>query len=232
MLTDALSYLNNSDDAWKTTILGGIFLLFSFLLLPLFLVWGYIVRVVDRTAHGDEEAPTFEDWGEMLVDGAKVGLILLAYALVPAVVGTVLVGGILLATGGEPGVLGIGALTISALLTLAVAIAAMYVAPAGIANFAAERRLGAGIDLEALRPTLRTGTYASAWLIALGIVIVGGFVSGVLAPIPFLGPVLGALVSFYALVAAYSVIGRTWGELHPVTLEQDGTESTGERPAV
>lgn len=232
MLTESIEYLKNSDDVWKTSIIGGIFLLFSFLLIPLFLVWGYVIRVLDRTSHGDDEAPVFEEWGEMAVDGAKAFAILLAYSLVPVVVGGILFGGVWFATGGTPGSIGAAGFLFAGLITAALFVAAAYVSPAGLANFAAERRIGAGFDVEALRPVLSTGTYATGWLLAVGIILVGSFVSGILNAIPFLGTVLGAIVAFYALVAAYYVIGHTWQDLHPISVDETGGEPSSERPAI
>ncbi|THE65160.1 DUF4013 domain-containing protein [Salinadaptatus halalkaliphilus] len=232
MLSDAITYLKHSDDVWKTSILGGLFLLFSFLLIPLFLVWGYVVRVLDRTAHGDEDAPAFDDWGTLAIDGAKASVILFAYSLVVLVVGTVLVGGVLLATGGSPGSVGAAMLVLAGLLTVLAGLVALYAVPAALANFAGERRLSDGVDFEAIRPVLGTGTYAAGWLLALGILFVGSFVAGILAAIPFVGAVLGAILSFYALVSAYYVIGRTWADLHPVSIEDVPDDAVDERPAV
>ncbi|MEY7852015.1 DUF4013 domain-containing protein [Natrarchaeobius sp. A-rgal3] len=232
MLTESITYLRDSDDAWKTAIIGGVFLLFGFLLIPLFLVWGYVVRVLDRTARGDDEAPVFDEWGEMTIEGAKAFVILLAYSLVPIVFGAITVGGGILAVGGDPGALGAAVIAALGLLTFVVAVGAAYVAPAALAQFAAERRIRAGFDLEELRPVLRSGTYATNWLVALGIVIVGSFVSGILGSIPFVGAILGAIVAFYALVAAYYVIGHAWLDLHPISVDGANGESTGDRPAV
>lgn len=234
MLTESITYLKNSDDVWKTSIIGGILLLFGFLLIPLFIVWGYVIQVLARTAHGDDEPPRFENWSGLTVDGAKAFVILLAYGLVPLAIGGVLFTSILAATGGSPGSIGIAGLLLAGLLTFITMVAAAYTVPAGLANFADTRRIGSGFDLDTIRPTLRTGTYATGWLLAFGIVLVGSFVAGILASIPFLGAILGAIVTFYALVAAYYVIGQTWEELSPVRLEereQDDDLST-ERPAV
>lgn len=234
MITDSLEYLKESDDAWKTSILGGVFLLFSFLLLPLFFVWGYVVRVLDRTARGDDAVPAFDEWGDLTIDGAKAFVIVFAYSLVPALLGGVLVGGVLLATGGSPGAFGAVALVVAGLLTAAVGLAVAYVAPAALANYAAERHIGAGVDLEALAPTLKTGTYASGWLLAVGLVVVGSFVASLLAIIPFVGAVLGGIVTFYALVSAAYVVGHTWGDLHPIAVDGDAgsDEPSTERPAI
>lgn len=232
MLPDAIAYLKRSDDVWKTSILGGLFVLFSFLLIPLFLVWGYVIQVVDRTSHGDDEAPVFENWSELTVDGAKAFVVLLTYAIVPLLVGIALATALWAATGGTPGSTGAAGFVLGGFVTVGVAIAAMYAAPAGIANVASKRRIRAGFDRETLRPVLASGTYATRWLLALGIVLVGSFVTGVLSTIPFVGAILGAIVGFYALVAAYYVVGHTWGELQEVEIDEGREEPSTERPAI
>jgi hypothetical protein len=232
MLSKSLNYLKESDDVWRTSIIGGVLLLFGFLLIPLFLVWGYVVRVLDRTAQGNHEPPVFEEWSELTIDGAKAFAILLAYSLVPVVVGTALVSVIMFATGGSPGSIGAAGLIVAGLLTLALLAASAYVSPAALANFAAERRLRAGFDVDELRPVLSTGTYATRWLLALGIIVAGGIVSGALNAVPLLGTALGAVVAFYALVSAYYVIGHTWADLHPIPIDETDGESSSERPAI
>ncbi|WP_339102642.1 DUF4013 domain-containing protein [Haloterrigena salinisoli] len=232
MLTTAVTYLKNSDDAWKITIIGGLLVLASVLVLPAVLVWGYVVRVLERTSRGEDEAPEFDDWGALTVDGVKAIAILLAYGLLPFVVGGLLFGGVWLAVGSDPGTLGAVALGISSLVTLAAMAAVAYTVPAALARFATEGRLGAGFEFDALRPSLATGTYAVGWLQAVGIVFAGALLSGILAEIAILGAILGAIVSFYALVSAYYVIGQTWERLHPVSLEETRERPSAERPAV
>ncbi|RKD97940.1 DUF4013 domain-containing protein [Halopiger aswanensis] len=235
MLTDSLAYLTRSDEMWKTSIIGGLMLLFGFLLFPLFLVWGYVVRVLERTTHGDDEAPRFEDWGEMLIDGAKATVILLAYSLVPIVVGGVLAGIATLVAGGSVDSIGAAAAAVTGLVTFATVLVVAYAVPAAITNFAVEGRLAAGLDVGAIRPILASGTYAVAWLLALAIVVAGSLVTGALNAIPFVGVVLGAIVAFYALVAAYHAIGHAWFDLNPVPLEEMGNDegdASTERPAI
>ncbi|GAB3669022.1 DUF4013 domain-containing protein [Halopiger thermotolerans] len=235
MLTESIGYLKRSDEMWKTSVIGGLMLLLGFLLVPLFLVWGYVVRVLERTSRGDDEAPRFEDWGGMLIDGAKASVILLAYSLVPIVVGTVLVGIATLVAGGSVDSIGAAAAAVTGLVTFATVLVVAYAVPAAITNFAVEGRLAAGFDVGAVRPILASGTYAVAWLLALGIVIAGSIVTGALNEIPFVGVVLGAIVGFYALVAAYHAIGHAWFDLHSVPLEEMGNdegEASAKRPAI
>lgn len=230
MISDSITYLRNSDEVVETVLIGGVLSILSFLLVPLFIVLGYLVRVLRRTMNGDDEAPVFEDWETLLIDGLKAFAITLVYGFVPAVVGFVLVGGgVAAALSGDSGAL-IGGLSIlvGGLLSLALALAAWYVIPAATANFAETGRLASGFDIDTLRPVLLSGTYATGWLLALGVLVAGGVVVSVLNVVPVLGAIVGVFVSFYATVAAYYIIGHTWADLHPV--ETRSEEAVTDQP--
>ena len=84
---DALEY---SAKDWKTLVLLGVICLFSFLLLPAFLLTGYNYRVINTAVHGvingRDPLPGFDDVIDMFVDGVKVVIVQIAYLLVPAIV--------------------------------------------------------------------------------------------------------------------------------------------------
>lgn len=69
------------DAAWvRKILLGGLFYLGSFLLVPLFIVFGYQLKVVRRVGRGEE--PPLPDWGnygELLADGFKLTLVFVIY---------------------------------------------------------------------------------------------------------------------------------------------------------
>lgn len=54
MLADALRYLQHDDDWVRLTIIGGLLTFFGFLLVPLFVVAGYVLRVLRTTMTGGE----------------------------------------------------------------------------------------------------------------------------------------------------------------------------------
>lgn len=224
MISEAVGYLKESEDASRTVIIGGILSLFGFLIVPLFAVAGYLVRVLDRTASGDDEAPVFEDWGELIVEGAKATAIAFVYALVPMAVFLAFAvgGGMLSATGSNAlGTIGGIGVFVGMLLWLGLSLAAAYAAPAALANFAEKRTLSAGFEVETMRRVLVDKTYATGWLTALLVIIVGGVVSSLLNVIPILGFIASAFVGFYVAVTAYYVIGHTWGEIeHAPVREQ------------
>ena len=81
MISESLNYLRNGEDWVKTVLIGGVLGLLSVLIVPTFLVIGYLLRVVRATMKGDEEPPVFDDWGEMAIDGVKGFAIAFVYAL-------------------------------------------------------------------------------------------------------------------------------------------------------
>ena len=84
---DALEY---SAKDWKTLAILGVICLFSFLLLPAFLIAGYNYRVVNTAVHGiingRDPLPGFDDLIDMFVDGVKVVIVQILYLLVPAII--------------------------------------------------------------------------------------------------------------------------------------------------
>lgn len=203
----AIEYPMEHDDWVKTILIGGILSILSVLIVPIIIVYGYIVQVLRHRLAGEPQPPTFDDWETLLVDGLQVFVITVVYLLIPIIVGAVTVGGsvIAVATGTRGGLLAGGAgILIGLLVSFLLALVFGYVAVAGIVNFASEEQFGAAFDFGTLRPILVDGDYAVAWLLSVGVFIGVGVVTGVLNIVPFIGGIIGAFVVFYAqIVAAY-----------------------------
>lgn len=218
-------------------LIGGILSLLGVLIVPSILVLGYLVRVLRRTMRGDDHPPSFDEWGDLLVDGAKAFVVTLAYGFVPAAVAAaVAVGGVLSfsvvggsgAGGATAGGAGVAVVVVGGLLALALGLLAAYVVPAAVAAFAETDRIGAAFSVTALRPVLTSGTYATAWVTAFAVIVGAGLLAGALNAIPVIGFVIGGFVGFYAAVVAYYLVGHAWGEnreLEPV--ETDDTPAEG-----
>ncbi|WP_418284699.1 DUF4013 domain-containing protein [Halorubrum sp. DTA46] len=228
-IASAIRYPAESDDVVKTVLIGGLLALFGFLIVPLFVLAGYVVRVYDRTAAGDEVPPVFDDLAEMTVTGIKAAVIGIVYGFVPLLVGgaVVLVGIVGVGVGGDGALGGLGVLGIlvGGIVWLALALLVGYLLPAALANFARTRSIGSGFDVGTLKPVWTSRSYAVAWVTMFAVLLIGGVVAAVLNVVPILGTVAGAFVGFYFSVAAYSVIGRSWsgfpgvGRVRPVTSE-------------
>ncbi len=208
MLNDAITYPKDGTDARKTILIGGVLTILSVLLVPIAFVTGYVVRVIRAVNAGDRQPPVFDEWGELFVDGLKGIAIMLAYFLVPAiaVAGFVAVGAALGST---------AVAVLGALVALPLWLAAWYVGSVGFLNFAVTGRLGAAFEFGTLRPILTSGTFATAWLIGLGILVLGGLVTGMIGLIPIVG-LLGAFVGFYATVAAAYCYARGFADATPI----------------
>ena len=120
----------------KTLLILGVTYFLTFLVLPLFLVYGYSYRVtkvsVEGMINGNDPLPEFDNVIDMFVDGIKVVITYVAYILIPFIifflfaVGANAVGGY-----GESVLMAIGIL-ITVVLTIAAYIMSMF----GVANMA------------------------------------------------------------------------------------------------
>lgn len=225
MIEDAFTYPTNHDNWIKTVIIGGVLTFFGFLLLPIFIVQGYVIRVMRTTIAGESSPPEFGDWGTLLVEGLKAWVIGVVYMLVPLIVAFVTVGGSMgaMMTGGRMGsAVGAAGMLGGLAVTTVLMVVFGYFAVAAIVLFAREGEFGAAFDFEQLRAVALNTDYAISWLVSVAVFIVAGIVTG----IPVIGFVVGPFVSFYALVVA----GRLWsgGYLEAVGSEADTSPSVGE----
>ena len=81
---DSLEY---SAKDLKTLLILGVTYFLSFLFLPIFLIYGYSYRVtkisVEGMINGNDPLPEFDNVIDMFVDGIKVIIVYLVYALIP-----------------------------------------------------------------------------------------------------------------------------------------------------
>jgi len=230
-LEDTLRYPMEDDD-WTTTVLiGGVLSLLSFLVVPVILVYGYLVQAVRERADGATQPPAFEDWGELLVDGLKAWVISIVYMLVPLVVFGVTVGGSLFAiatgtrAGAGAGLAGLfGGLVISFVLSLVFG----YVATAAIIHFACTGEFGAGFDFGTLRTLVLSPEYATPWLVSIALFIAVNVVVNLLNVIPFIGSLVAVLLSPFATFYVLVVATDLWAGGYNAALdERDEPESVG-----
>lgn len=211
-LEDAINYPRNREEPLQTILIGGVLSLLGFLFVPLLFVAGYLMRVLGHTIADDPEPPTFDDWGDLLMDGVRALVVGFVYVLIPAIVFGASVGGLAVEavlTGDVSAGTIAGSLAgffLSSLLFLG----AWYVLPAALANAVSEDRLGAGFSIGQIRPVIFSGQYAVAWGITVVLFVAGSVVVGFLSVLPPLGLIVGAFLFFYLdMVAAY-LYGRAY----------------------
>ena len=79
--SNALKYpLSN----FKKVLILGILTIISFLIIPAFLVLGYLFRILKESSKGSDDLPEFNRWLDMFIDGLKVFFVLFVYSIIPA----------------------------------------------------------------------------------------------------------------------------------------------------
>ncbi len=218
MFEDGMSYPVRGDWIGRT-IIGGLLFIFSVLLIPLFFVMGYLIRVLKSTAAGADEPPAFDEWGDLFVKGLVGTVISIIYSIIPFVVfgalGFVLFGVIGLAgsAGGDGGGLvagfGFTAMLLLSLLFIPVVFAVYYMVPAALTNYAIEDNIGAAFDLETIKPILLSSEYVIAVLMPLVVAVVLWIATSILS-ITVIGLLLVPFLQFYGQVAIFRMFGTAF----------------------
>ncbi|MFC6725329.1 DUF4013 domain-containing protein [Halobium palmae] len=222
MLADALGFPRTSDDWVQTLLIGAVLIPLSLLILPAFVLQGYMVRVMEAATAGERRAPSFTDWGSLFVDGLKlfvVGFVASLVVNVPvwAFQFAVLSGSLNAGTG--PSAL-FWALI---LVVFALSIVLAYFLPAAYANFALEgASFGAAFDVSTIWSGATTGSYAKAWVLALLIGLILGGIAALLSLV-----LIGLPLLFYVQVVTYYLFARGFAE----GLGRYGGETAGTTPA-
>jgi hypothetical protein len=214
-LERVVTYPTNSDDWIKTVLIGGVLTLLSVLIVPAFLVYGYVLRVLRAGIDDAAEPPVFDDWGTLLKEGVIAFVIVIVYQLIPLLVFAVTVGGSLAAIGSGSDVgagAGIAGLLGGLALFTVLALVFGYVTLIGLANYAHVGTFGSAFDIDVIRSVATDGAYAIPWLYGVGILIAAAVVAGLLNIVPVLGAIVGVFVTFYGQVAAAWVWGRGFGD--------------------
>ncbi|WP_224449499.1 DUF4013 domain-containing protein [Haloprofundus salilacus] len=221
MLRESLRYPLRGDDATETLLIGGglhvvtVFVPF----VPLILVLGYLVRVLDEGSDGptalrDGTPPGFGDLRGLVVDGLKATLVVGLYVVGPIVVLLVTLGG---ASELSPEALA-GTASVAVLIgstaALLAALGVAYLLPAALVGYARSRRLRAAFDRATLRTTATDARYFVAVVTAAGVLSAAAVVSVLGAP-RSLPRFVGFFVLFYTEVAAAALVGRVYGESVP-----------------
>jgi len=228
---DALTYPMENDDWTVTVLIGGVLGLLSFLIVPSFLVSGYLVRGVRERAQGATQPPTFGDWDELLVDGVKAWAIGLVYMLVPLVVFGVTVGGSLMTitTGTDAGMgAGLAGLVGGLVITFVLSLVFGYVATAAIIHFACTGELGAAFDVGTLRKLVLSPEYATPWLVSAALFIATSVVMGLFNGLPIIGSLIGTVLGQFAIFYMVIVATDLWAGGYNAALdERTESESVG-----
>ena len=181
---------------WFTIVGGGILFLLSFLIIPLFMILGYLVRVANAAAQGRPEPPTLDDWLGLIKDG----LVVTAVLIPPGIIYSLLV------------VIG---MEINIILYVILAVVGAYALPAIFVSYAAEKDWRAAYDISSLVELMSTRTYLFGYLIYLFIFqLIGSVVVGILAILSLL-TIVGWIIIIPMLYFYWVAIDAAlWGQVY------------------
>lgn len=66
----------------RTLLIGSILILFSFLIVPAILVYGYLIQIIRERSAGTSHPSSFGSWRTLLVDGYRAFFITGVYSIV------------------------------------------------------------------------------------------------------------------------------------------------------
>lgn len=211
------------DEEWLTKIgIGALISLLSFLILPIFLLVGYVVQVTRNVKNGDPRPlPAWTDWEKLFMDGLYVGIAQIIYTLpfwlimCVAIVATVGFGG-LSGASEDAATLGIVATwSIVACLLLLFTIALFFISPAIVIQYVRTGEFGATLRVGEVLAVARNnaGSILVAALVMFGASLLFSFVVGGLQIIPCVGNILGLVIGIFAGPWFAAASGHLYGQI-------------------
>ena len=210
----ALTFVTE-DERWITKLLIGVVMLFiSFLIVPMFFMYGYMVQIIRNVMDGVEKPlPEWEDWGKLLKDGFNLFVAGLVYTLPMWLLMCCSFAFFIPAAGTEGDaaeiMAGLGAVSMMVMFCLVFlfAIALMLIGPAISIQYAREDNLGACFQFSEVIGIARDNI--GDILIALVVVFAVSFVLSLVSIIPIVGWLVAIAANIYILF----ITGHMYGQI-------------------
>ncbi len=201
IISDAATYPSSN---WTKVIILGILFILSFLIIPAFLMMGYMLRILKASIAGVTELPEFDEWSEMFIDGLKVFVVEIVYFIIPV---AIIIGGswasmmsmqnvgAMVSPAAAIGLMG-GVALIGILLILIIGLI-VIMALANMAYYDGD--LGAAFRFSEILDIIAKigwGNYIVWYIVMIIIGVVVGIVASVLGIIPILGWIILALIVY------------------------------------
>lgn len=207
------------DKQWISKLLiGALMSVLSFLILPAFILQGYLVKIIRHVMNGNwDSLPEWENWGDLMKDGFFVTVAQIVYTL-PFIL-LMIIGGA--ATGGMASLTNSDSLATAAatgggllLLCLVVlfAVALLFLTPAILIQYAIKDDFGACFRFGEVFDIIRN--HMSDILVAFVVTLVAAFVISLLIGILSLIPCLGWIAAFLIGLAVGPYISFVSGHLY------------------
>jgi len=221
------------DKQWISKLLIGVVMtLFGFLIVPALILQGYLVKIVRQVMGGqDNELPEWSDYGNLLRDGfyVTVGQLIwfLPFILLLLIVGVTTGGFTSMVEGSDAsGLIATGGGLLMLCLGLLLVVAALFLTPALLIQYAIKGEFGALFRFGEIRDLISNhmADILMTFLITLVASVVISFVFGLLALIPCLGWI-AAIVAGLAVGPYISfVTGHLYGQIAAKALGNKGAQ--------
>jgi hypothetical protein len=197
IISDSIKYPSSN---WGKVLILGVIMIASILIVPIFLVYGYVFRIIKATLAGLDELPEFDEIGEMFVDGLKIFVVAIVYAIPVWIIAWIfgaIMGGTMTATTTTLDPTMIWALFLGNIIFVIVAVIIGLIEVMAIANMAYyDGDLGAAFRFSEILDYISRigwGKYIATYIV-IAIVAFIGFLIGMLTMFILIGIILLPLV--------------------------------------
>jgi hypothetical protein len=211
------------DKQWISKLLiGAVMSVLSFLIIPAFILQGYLVKIVRQVMDGnDSELPEWMDYGKLVRDGffVTIGQLIwaLPFILLMLIVGLVTggLGSVVDSSGDMVGAATTGAGLLLACLVLLTVIAFLFLTPALLIQYAREGEFGALFRFSEIFDIIRDhmADILIAFLVSVVAVLAISVVTGIVAIVPCLGWIAAALIGLAMGPYIQFVTGHLYGQI-------------------
>jgi hypothetical protein len=180
---------------FKKVLILGILTILSSLIIPGFLVLGYIFKIIKSTMKDSSELPNFNQWTSMFIDGLKVFVLFFIYSIIPCILILIGIWGAILPMLTVPGAgsllnspLSLNMLGGIASIGLILLVVISFIIPVALANMVYQGKLVAAFRLKEIIGKIKEIGWVDylIWFIIMLIIIwVAYFVSSFLI-LPFI----------------------------------------------
>ena len=225
------------DKQWISKLLiGAVMSVLSFLIIPAFILQGYLVKIVRQVMDGnDSELPEWMDYGKLLRDGffVTIGQLIwaLPFILLMLIVGLVTggLGSVVDSSGDMVGAATTGAGLLLACLVLLTVIAFLFLTPALLIQYAREGEFGALFRFSEIFDIIRDhmADILIAFLVSVVAVLAISVVMGVVGIVPCLGWIAAMLIGLAMGPYIQFVTGHLYGQ---IAAKLPGSKAAGYYP--
>lgn len=213
MMSESWNGVKDLKTDTKTLVLGSLFHILFFLIIPILLVFGYEVKVMRNASRGEDKMPTFSGWFELILMGIISSILApIVYLLLPFLLLFGMMYGVYLVAFTGSFIAIMASLSFVLIVMIGLFLVLSYALPIGVAAYAHTGRISAMFEPDMILPVIKTMDYFLAYLvISMLVPIVTGLLITLLS-ITIVGIILIPTILFVEIVYIFRLIGLVYGK--------------------